>query len=173
MALCPSVGRQALPYVQPRRRGYPIQSQAPMKGRTSPDRKSINCVRKNQWQLRHECYLFRPAHNGPWPKTRGEPGIKYILILLKGKLCSPCQLLGALHCFFQRSTYHPILTVGALQTQSKNQKTNTKQSVLALTYVLLFSFKANKVRRASMAPPELPRNTPVLDILEPTVPIAL
>jgi hypothetical protein len=42
------------------------------------------------------------------------------------------------------------------------------------TYVWArFSFNANKICRASMTPPKLPRNTPVLDSVEPAVPLCL
>ena len=41
------------------------------------------------------------------------------------------------------------------------------------TYVLLLSLDANKVGWASVAPPQLSRYTPVLDILQPPVPLRL
>lgn len=41
------------------------------------------------------------------------------------------------------------------------------------SYVLFFTLDPNEVSRTTVSPPELARNTPILDILKPTVPIRL
>lgn len=40
-------------------------------------------------------------------------------------------------------------------------------------YVMIHSFNTNEVGRAPMAPPQLPRDAPVLYIFEPAIPISL
>ena len=97
-------------------------------------------------------YLFGPAHDGEGPQARREPRVQHIRILLKRELLA--RILG-LGLNLSRSlvlTADPAIVVGIVGRS--------------------LTFELDIVGRNTMAPPELTRDTPVLDVTQPAEPVA-
>ena len=96
--------------------------------------------------------LVGPAHDGEGPEARGEPGVEDVLVLLQLEGLASSKDLGALE----------RLLLGAAD-----------DPVLAVVRILVLALDVDIVCRAAVSPPELTRDTPVLDTLEPAVPLVL
>ena len=66
-------------------------------------------------------YLLGPTHDGPGPKTRGEPGVEDVLVLLERELGIAGQLLRVGGRFLESTADDPVLTVVALHAMLINR----------------------------------------------------
>ena len=96
--------------------------------------------------------LLRPAERREGPQTGREPCIQYILILLECKCPALSHLRRTLLSLGLRPANDPPLAVGR---------------------VLLNALHVDKVRRDTVAPPQLPTHAPVLDVFHPPEELAL
>jgi hypothetical protein len=115
-------------------------------------------------------HLFGPTHDRKRPQSRREPGIQHIFILFQLKLGSCSEDRRSFCCLFDVPSNDPILTIVYL---FQTVVTEAQRPGNPVTHILLLSFKAHKVSRATMSPPKLPRDTPVLYIFEPAIPFGL
>ncbi|KAI3493165.1 hypothetical protein L1887_42182 [Cichorium endivia] len=91
--------------------------------------------------------LFGPAHDGEGPEAGAEPRVEHVLVLLERVALAAGELVGALLRLLERPADDPELVVAA---------------------VLRLALDVDKVDGAAMAPPELTRDAPVLDVLHPS-----
>jgi len=111
--------------------------------------------------------LFRPTFDRKRPQAGREPSIKYVLILLEGERLPTRELFRALGSLFKRSSDNPTLSICTLLRIS-SAMCNSRGS--ENTYINVLSFNRYEIRRASVTPPQLAGDTPVLDATQPGIP---
>lgn len=112
-------------------------------------------------------YLFWPTFDRKRPQTRREPSIKHIIILPEGERLSIRELFRALGSLFKGSSDNPVLTIrGLLQISSATGHRRGSENV----HIIFLSFNHDEVSGASVAPPQLPGDAPVLDAAQPGIP---
>ena len=90
--------------------------------------------------------------------------------MFESELGGPGELLCACGRLFDVAADYPVLVVVYLQPILGKFLYHMND---LLAYILLLPLDVHEVRWAAMAPPELTRYTPVLDVLEPAIPFSL
>lgn len=139
-------------------------------------------------RTRPTTHLLRPSLDGERPETRREPSVENILILLEHKGLTGELLLGALLRLLLVATDNPELSRKALSVMNRCiisilassgsllvsfEVPTSERAQSVKTHVLLLALHLDKVSGGPVSPPQLPRDAPIVDGLEPAVPLVL
>lgn len=113
--------------------------------------------------------LLGPSHDREGPQSGGEPGVEDIFILLESEGASVSDDLGTFEGFVICATDNPVLVFVALLNSGQYLVYRCDEDA----HILVVAFNVDEVCRATMSPPELTRDTPILDTIEPPVPLVL